>query len=76
MDRAWNSSRYPPKPMVTSCQVKITRGYEFRKVKLKILVLGGVIHAVAIFFHGERKNGSKIRFKRPKWDRTLKTGYH
>ena len=44
MDRVWDTFKYPPKPSVTLCQIKVTRGHEVKKVKFKILSFGDVIH--------------------------------
>ena len=44
MNRVRDTSKYPPKPFVTLCQVKVIQGHEAKGVKFKILDLGGVIH--------------------------------
>ena len=49
MNSIWDTSRYPPKHLMTSCQVKITRRHEFKKVKMEILGLVGAIDFKAIF---------------------------
>ena len=43
MDRVWNTSKFPPKPWVTLCQIKVIQGHEVKKIKFKILSLDGVI---------------------------------
>ena len=55
MDRVWGTSKYPPKPFVTLCQVKVNHGHEVKKIKFKILGLGGVMHVFRSDFRQERK---------------------
>ena len=38
MDRVWDTSKYPPKPFVTLCEVKVIQGDEVKKVKFKFFV--------------------------------------
>ena len=38
MDRVWHTSKYPPKPFVTWCQVKAIQGHEVKEFKSKFLV--------------------------------------
>ena len=39
-----DTSKYPRKPFVNFCQIKVIKGHEFKKVKCKVLSLGGVMH--------------------------------
>ena len=55
MDRVCDTSKYPPKPFVTLCKVKVIQGHEVKKVKFKIFGLGGVIHLFRPDFRQERK---------------------
>ena len=69
MDGVWNTFKYPPKPFVTRCQIKAIQGQEVKKVKYKILGLGGVIHVYRSDFLQEHKNDPRIHFERPKPDK-------
>ena len=55
MDRVWDTSKYPPKPFVTLCQIKVIQGQEIEKVKLIIVGLGGVMHVFRSDFRQEYK---------------------
>ena len=55
MDRVWDTSKYPPKPFVTLRQVKAIQGHEVKRVKFKILCLGGVIHVLRSGCRQQRK---------------------
>ena len=59
MDRVWDTSKYPPKPLVTLCQVKFIQVTRSKKVKFKILDLDGVIHVFKSDFPQEPKNDQK-----------------
>ena len=50
MDHVWDNYKYPNKPLVTFCQVKVIQGHEVKEVKLKILALGVVIHVLCQIF--------------------------
>ena len=54
MDRIWDASKYPLKPLMTLCQNKV-QGHEAKKVKIEILGLGGVMQAAKSDFRQERK---------------------
>ena len=69
MDRVWDTSKCPPKPFVNLCQDKVVQGHEVKKVKFKILGLGGVMHVFRPDFRQERKNDHKTLFERPKLDK-------
>ena len=53
MSRVWDTSKTPPKPFVTLCQIKVIQGQEVEKVEFKILCLGGVIHVLGQDFRHE-----------------------
>ena len=55
MDRVWDTPKYPPKPFVTLCKVKIIQGHEVKKVKFIILGFRGVIHVFRSDFLQEPK---------------------
>ena len=55
MDHVLDTFKYPLKPFVTLCQVKVTQGQEVKKVILKILYLGGVMHVLGSDFRLEHK---------------------
>ena len=65
MDRVWDTPRCPPKPFVTLRQIKVIQGHEVKKVKFKILSLGGVIHVFGSDFRQERKNDPRTLLERP-----------
>ena len=35
MDRVWDTSKYPTKPFVTLCQVKVINGHEAKKDEIE-----------------------------------------
>ena len=55
MNRVWDTSRYPPEPLVTSRQVNVIRDHEVKKVILEILGLGGVILVFRSYLRQERE---------------------
>ena len=70
MDRVWDTFKYPPKPLVTLCQIKVIQGHKVKKVKFNILSLGILIHVLMSHFHqGHTKNVSRTLFERSKSDR-------
>ena len=66
MDRAWNTTKYPPKPFVILCEVKVNQGREAKKIKFKILGLIGVIHVFRSDFRQKAKNDPRTLFEGPK----------
>ena len=70
MDRVWDTSKYPSKPFVTLYQghtKKVIQGHEVKKVKFKILGLGGVIHVFRSDMYSSRtqKNGHRTLLEQP-----------
>ena len=55
MGRVWDTSKYPPKSFVTLCQMRGIQGHKVKKVKFKILSLGGVLHIFGSDFRQEHK---------------------
>ena len=56
MDRVWDTYKYHPKITEITFQAKVIQGHEVKKVKLKILGLGGVIHGVmSVFVRNAKK---------------------
>ena len=55
MDRIWDASMYPTKPFVTLRQIKVIQCHKVKKVKLKVLSLGGMMHVFSSDFPQERK---------------------
>ena len=55
MDRVWTTSKYwtTTKSFATLCQVKVIQGHDVKKVILKKLCLGDVIHVFNSDFHQE-----------------------
>ena len=64
MDRVWDTSKYPPKPFVTLCKIKVNQGQELKKVIFRIFSLGGMIHVFWSEICRERKNDPRILFER------------
>ena len=52
--------KYNPKLLVSSFQVKAIQSNEVKKVKLKSLALGGVMHLFMPVFRQEPENDQKI----------------
>ena len=55
VDRVWDTSYYPPEHLVGSCQAKVIRGQEVKKVPQNV-GLGGTIHISRSDFRKEAKN--------------------
>ena len=66
MDRVRDSSKNPPRPKVTFCQVNAIQVHETKNVESKILGLSGVIHVFTSNFRQEDKNVPRTFFERPK----------
>ena len=59
MNRVWDTSKYvSPKSLVTLCQMKGIQDHNVKKVKFKILSLGGVIHFFGSDVRQERKKNN------------------
>ena len=61
MDRVWDSSKHPPKPLATSCQLKAIRGLE---VSMYIFGLCGAIYCYGQNFVKNAKMALTL-FERP-----------
>ena len=65
MDRIWDTSKCPPKPFVTLCEVKVIQGHEVKKVKLKVLGSSSVIHVFRSDFRQEQKKVPEYFYSGP-----------
>ena len=61
------------KPFVTLCQIKVIQGHEVKKVKFKVLGLGGVMRVFRLDFQ-DCKNDPKTLFETAKTVQNLKIG--
>ena len=73
MDRIWDTSKYPLKPLMILGQNKVIQRHEVKKVKTKILGSGGVVQTAKSDFRQERKKMTLEHFfEWPKWDKIWK----
>ena len=66
MNRGWDTSKYPPKFLVTLCQVKVIYGHEVKKAKLMLLVFGSVVHVFGHIFAKTQKHDPRALIGLPK----------
>ena len=55
MDRVWDNFKYPPKPFVTLCQVKVIQGHEVKRVQIQNFGFGWCDTFFRSDFRQERK---------------------
>ena len=67
MTRFWNTSRYPPKPLTTSCPVKVIRRHDIEKDQNVNFGFGWRFNVLGqIYSHKQSKKWPETHFERPK----------
>ena len=73
MDRVWDTSKYPFKPVLVLCQIKVIQGHVVKKSNEKFCVWVVWYMFLGHIFVKRAKNDNRTLFERPKSDKNWKS---